>query len=98
MIENIKKSEDDWEVKEEDIVNKAVKEAVVKMEKLLQKSERQRKEKVDRERRRKNLIVFNMPESTKQIGRDREKDVERCDLVFSNILQIEGCNIEMYLD
>lgn len=95
LTENFKKSEEGWKLKEEGLVNKAVKEAVVKMEKLLDKSERQREEKEDRERRRKNLIVFNMPESDKQLGKDREKeDVERCDLVFNNILQVEGCKIE----
>ena len=83
LTKNMKKSDDGWKVKEGSIVDKAVKEAVMRMEQLLEESERQREEREDKERRRKNLIVFNMPESTKEQGKDREReDAERCDSVW----------------
>ena len=70
----------------------------MRMEHLLEESERQREEKEDRERRRKNLTVFNIPESAKEQGKDREKeDTKTCDQVFGDVLNVEKYKIEKVL-
>ncbi|KAK4319993.1 hypothetical protein Pmani_009115 [Petrolisthes manimaculis] len=52
-------------------------------------------EKEEREKRKNNLILFNVPESNKEEGKDREKeDVEVCEDLFSRNLQVESFRIE----
>lgn len=95
LTDNIRQLKEKREEREETIVDRAVKEAVNRMEKLLEESEKQREEKEDRERRRRNVIVFNVPESTQEQGKDREEeDKGMCDQVFGDTLRVEGYRIE----
>ena len=47
-------------------------------------------EKEEREKRRNNLIIFNLPESNKNQGQERVKeDADRCEYVFGGALGVE---------
>ncbi|MPC19676.1 hypothetical protein E2C01_012601 [Portunus trituberculatus] len=67
---NMNQTEDRWKAKEEGIVERAARETVLRMEILLEKSEKQREEKEEREKRKKNLFIFNLLESKKQLDKD----------------------------
>lgn len=55
----------------------------------------QGEESADRERRRKNQIIFNIPESTNEQGIEREKeDVDMCYQVFGDVLKVKRSKIE----
>lgn len=95
LTKEIKQMDERRKVREEGMVDRAVGEAVKRMEMLLAESERQKEEKEDRERRRKNVIIFNLPESNKEQGKDRElDDKQTCEQVFERTLNVGGCKIE----
>ncbi|KAK4297337.1 hypothetical protein Pmani_011648 [Petrolisthes manimaculis] len=53
------------------------------------------REKEDKEKRRNNLIMFNVPESDKEETRDRVKeDTEICEHIFVQKLEVENFKIE----
>ncbi|KAK4304810.1 hypothetical protein Pmani_023245 [Petrolisthes manimaculis] len=52
-------------------------------------------EKEEKERRKNNLIIFNVPESDKEDGKDRAKeDTETCEHIFVHKLEVENFKIE----
>lgn len=61
-----------------------------RVEEVIEEHNRKMVEKEEREMRRNSLIIFNLPESNKNQGRERVKeDANRCEYVFGGVLGVE---------
>ena len=88
MNEELKESFDSFEekmrAKEEEMVRRVTERVFENME-----------ERDEREKRKRNVIMFNVKESSKEDVKEREKeDIEMCEHVFRDKLGVEGAQVE----
>lgn len=73
-----------WEAMEEELVRKVTQKVIESFE-----------EKDDRDKRKKNLVLFNVPESRKEDREERtQEDKELCEKIFKETLGIRGLELE----
>ncbi|KAK4328212.1 hypothetical protein Pmani_001332 [Petrolisthes manimaculis] len=102
--ERVKIIEEKMEGKDEDIVNKVTNTIVEKIKAvdIVQKTAevviRHIEEKEKREKRKKNIVLYNVPESSQNEVQSRiDEDLSRCNDLFENSLKVRECKIERVL-
>ncbi|KAK3889080.1 hypothetical protein Pcinc_006955 [Petrolisthes cinctipes] len=93
--------EEKMEGKDDDIVDKVTSTIVEKIEAvdIVQKTAevviRHIEEKEKREKRKKNVVLYNVPESSQNEVQSRiDEDLSRCNDLFENSLRVKECRIE----